>query len=188
MLDLAQQDLGLDLVQPAVHAVDHRDPARLGALAVRAQHPHPLGQLRVVGDDRARVAERAEVLRRIEAVRGQLAPSLALVLGAVRLRRVLEDRQRRARAAARRRRTGRRGEQGTIARVRSVTAARADAGSSVHVAGSTSASTGGRSGAAIPVTVATHVFAAVITSSPGPTPSARSASSIASVPELTPTA
>ena len=31
-----------------------------------------------------------------------------------------------------------------------------------------------------------HVFAAVITSSPAPTPSARSASSIASVPEATP--
>ena len=69
-----------------------------------------------------------------------------------------------------------------------MTAARADAGSSVHVDGSTSASTVVAPDAAIPVTVATHVLAAVITSSPGPTPSARSASAIASVPELTPTA
>ena len=42
--------------------------------------------------------------------------------------------------------------------------------------------------ASIPATVGMHVFAAVITSSPAPTPSARSASSIASVPDATPTA
>ena len=69
-----------------------------------------------------------------------------------------------------------------------MTAASADAASSVHVSWSTSASTGVAPAPTMPVIVATQVFAAVITSSPGADPSARSASAIASVPEFSPTA
>ena len=54
--------------------------------------------------------------------------------------------------------------------------------------GSTSQSTGIPPARTIPVTVGTQVFAWVTTSSPGPIPTARRASSTASVPDATPTA
>src|SRR5215212_830167 len=58
----------------------------------------------------------------------------------------------------------------------------------VPARGSTSHSTGVAPVRSMPATVGTQVFAWVITSSPGPTPSASSASSIASVPLATATA
>ena len=77
---------------------------------------------------------------------------------------------------------------GTIARVLEVTTCSTEAGSIVPASGSTSQSTGVAPARSMPETVGTHVFACVTTSSPGPMPSARSASSIASVPFAQPTA
>ena len=61
------QDGSLQLVEPAVDArFDVVMPRRLTAVA----HPaHLLGDVRIVGDDRAAVAERPEVLGRVEAER-----------------------------------------------------------------------------------------------------------------------
>ena len=67
----------------------------LRALAVLAQRADMSTQLVRVGDERAGVAERAEVLARIEAegatASRRLARADAVALGAVRLARVLDD-------------------------------------------------------------------------------------------------
>src|SRR5262245_53211343 len=67
----------------------------LGALAVLTQRLDPSDELRIVGDERARVAEGAEVLPGIEAVRRgepELARRRTVSRGAVGLARVLDDR------------------------------------------------------------------------------------------------
>ena len=71
-----------------------------------------------------------------------------------------------------------------MARVRAVTAARMRWGSRVRVSGSTSTSTGRAPTYVMAQQVAMKVWAVVITSSPGPTPQARSARWSAAVPEL----
>jgi hypothetical protein len=71
--------------------------------------------------------------------------------------------------------------------VRGVTAASAAAGSIRYVAGSQSTSTTRAPIRATASAVAMNVFAGRIASSPGPTPTARNASSSASVPLATPT-
>ena len=75
---------------------------------------------------------------------------------------------------------------GTIPTVRDVTAASTAAGSTRWSAGSTSASTGRAPHHSIASAVAVNVLAAVMTSSPGLTPSALSATKIASVPFAAP--
>ena len=74
----------------------------------------------------------------------------------------------------------------TTARVRGVSARSSAAGSSVHVAGSTSTNTGCAPAMRIVEAEATKEKAGVITSSPGRTPTAARASRRASVPEATP--
>src|SRR5437870_2355489 len=71
---------------------------------------------------------------------------------------------------------------GTIAFVRSLIAAATSRGSIVQVAGSTSTNTGVAPTPTMAPTVAKKVCETVITSSPGPTPIAFSASSSAVVP------
>ncbi len=75
-----------------------------------------------------------------------------------------------------------------MAFVRWVTAASTAAGSRLYVSGSISAKTGVAPVAEIASALAMKVKGVVITSSPGPIPKARSTSSMAAVPELTPTA
>src|SRR4051794_27746889 len=75
-----------------------------------------------------------------------------------------------------------------MARVRGESAPLNEPRSMVPASGSTSQRTGVAPVRAMAATVGTHVFACVTTSSPGPTPSALSASSIASVPLAQPTA
>ena len=72
--------------------------------------------------------------------------------------------------------------------MRSVRAPRNDSTLIRPDAGSASQSTGVAPARSIAATVGTQVFAWVTTSLPGPISSARSANSIASVPEATPTA
>ena len=72
-----------------------------------------------------------------------------------------------------------------IARVRGVMRESADAGSRLNVVGSMSAKTGVAPSRATAPAVAKNDIAVVITSSPGPIPSAHSAASSASVPDDT---
>jgi hypothetical protein len=65
-----------------------------------------------------------------------------------------------------------------------VTAAAIFAGSMLRVAGSTSANTGVAPTSRITLAVATQVSGVVMTSSPGPTPASRRATSSVAVPEL----
>mgnify|MGYP000910222554 CR=1 FL=1 len=65
---LARDRLGLVLAHMAVFARDH-----LGQFAAVVGHAQPLGQVRIVGEHRARVAERAQVLGGKEAERGGIA-------------------------------------------------------------------------------------------------------------------
>ena len=152
---------------------------RSAPLAVVAEPARPLGDGGVVRDDRAAVAERTEVLGRIEAEGGRVAErsrAAAPYCRAVRLRRVLDDVQPvLARDASRSasmsahwpyRCTGDDRRASDADRV-----ARATPGRACDVRSSTSTSTGVAPAASIPATVGTHVFAAVITSSPGSTPS-----------------
>ena len=167
------------------------------ALAVRAQQrARCVGELRVVGDDGAAVAPGAEVLGRVEAEAAGVAEragAAALVAGAVGLAGVLDDADRRRaaerRAAAPCRPCGRRGGPGSRSGSRSVRAALDDlggeqAGRRVDVdedrRGADGADRLGGGDEAC--------WSGTITSSPGPMPSARRASSRAAVPEETPTA
>ena len=59
------QDRGLELVEAAVDPGERM--ASILAAAVDAQHPHALDDLRIRGDHGAAVAERREVLGRVEA-------------------------------------------------------------------------------------------------------------------------
>ncbi len=94
MRQLDQQQSRLEVVQ-AVAVADH--PVRvLVLLPVVAVQAHRLGGGGVVGGDRAAVAQRPEVLARVEAEGGGVAERArrpALVGGAVRLAGVLDDRQ-----------------------------------------------------------------------------------------------
>ena len=76
-------------------------------------------------------------------------------------------------------------ETGMIALVRGVIAASISSGSMLQVSGSTSTNTGVAPSSTIISAVATNVNGVVMTSSPGPMPSAISAISSASVPEPT---
>ena len=75
-----------------------------------------------------------------------------------------------------------------MAFVRGVTASRSFEGSRLPVRSSTSTSTGCAPVAITAAAVAMNVFAGITTSSPAPAPSARRTSSIAVVPEETPSA
>ena len=110
-------------------------PVLLG-LAVLAKRAHAVGELEVVGDERARVAHRAEILRGVEAERRGVAPGAgaqAVAVGAVRLARVLEHPQPVASARSARARacppSARRGAPASGTACRGVTAAAAASGS-----------------------------------------------------------
>ena len=77
---------------------------------------------------------------------------------------------------------------GRMALVRGPTARSTSSGRRAKVSGSMSTKTGVAPTASIDSEVAKNVNGEVTTSSPGPTPRARSAITSASVPELTPTA
>ena len=159
---------------PDAHVVV-RVTRRVAVVAQRAHHGRQLG---VVGDHGARVAERAEVLRRVEAERRR-APRASRCAG----RRcsapcacaassstgtpsqAAQDRRPSARAA----RTGARARPPPCpGRPR----LRAGSGSMQRVAGSMSTSTGFAPVAAIASSVAMNVLGTVTTSRPGPAPSA----------------
>ena len=164
------------------------------ALAVGAQQPHALGQLRAGGDHRAAVAPRTEVLGGVEAEAAEgpvRADALAAVARAVRLAGVLQHLD--ARFA---RQCENRVEiDGGPEQVHGDHAARARgeglATSSAVIrceSGSTSIGTGTAPTALTASAVAMKELVGTITSSPLPISSARSASASASVPEETPIA
>ena len=88
----------LDAQEGRLHLVEPRIEAALQVhvfhpAAVVAQHAQPLGQLGIVGGDRAAVAEGAEILGRKETVRAGMAERAgppSAHLGALRLRHVLD--------------------------------------------------------------------------------------------------
>ena len=99
-LELRGRERGLDRVQLRVPAEQVRDvvalAARLDHLAELAHHRHLLGELRVVRRHEPALAAGGEVLRHLEAERGRVAEPAdrpAAVRRAVRLRRVLDDRE-----------------------------------------------------------------------------------------------
>ena len=165
----------------------------LGAVAaVVAQAAQAQRELGVGGRDGAGVAVGPEGLSRIEAVGGGggvASDGAAVVAGAVGLGGVLDDRDAR-RGRGDRRHVGRVAvEVHRQDRLRpGVTARAACSGDIVHVASSTSTSTGVAPVRRIAPTVAMNVCETVITSSPAPTPSAFRTSSMAVVPFETPIA
>jgi hypothetical protein len=91
MAQPGREHRGLDLIHARDGAVDLADVAL--APAVHAQQPGPVEHVRVAREHRAGIAERAEVLGRIEAEGGrvaQCADQPAVVAGAVGLCAVLE--------------------------------------------------------------------------------------------------
>ena len=193
---LREQHRRLQLVEAAVQPARTGSIARLARRSCGAAGRAPRSPSSPV-DDRAAVAERAEVLRRVEAERGRVAratrragrrssapcawaqssitssrrsrasASERVMSGALAVEVDGDDRPRPLGVSAR----------STLLRVERV----ASPGRRRRAPGSAPARS-------IPTTVGTHVFAAVITSSPGATPTASSAIVIASVPEATPTA
>ncbi len=145
---------------------------------------------RVGGHDRAAVAPAAEVLRRVEAEAADVADAAdaaAAVEGAVRLARVLDHAQvRRAGDLEDRIQVDRRAHEvhGMTQRVRGVDR-RVDGlgGDQVGRSGRRRRTRGVAPTQLTASAVAMNEFVGTITSSPGPMPSARSASEIASVPE-----
>ena len=91
MRQFRRQDRRLQAVEPAVDALDV--VLMLYQSAVARQHGHVLGERRVIGDDGAGIAHRAEILAGIERIgRGYAegADLLALVARQMRLRAVLD--------------------------------------------------------------------------------------------------
>ena len=160
-----------------------RAPRRMSAQVVDRR-----GDVVAVGRDDPALAGR-DVLRRVEREAGRVRDraDLAAAVDALdRVRRVLDHRHARARAAGRGRPAGPRGATGRIAFVRGVTSSRDVLRVDVQVGRRARRR---RPGVAPQWTttfaVAGHVIGLVITSSPGPTPSATSARCIAAVPEAT---
>ena len=94
LAELDPQHRGLEPVEPFVEA--RLDVLSLGPLAEVAEATAPLGDRIVVGTDRAAVAERAEVLARIEAERRDMAEGAGprpFPAGPVGLGGVLHDQQ-----------------------------------------------------------------------------------------------
>ena len=90
-LQPVHQDFGVERVEPRVDAVEQAGVAVLEAVV--AVEPHLVGDLLVVGDHEAAVAERVEVLQRVRGEGADVAEGaavLALVVGAHGLRRVLD--------------------------------------------------------------------------------------------------
>ena len=192
MRQLDRQRRRLELVQTRDGRLTLADV--LLAPAIHAQRPRAFGHLRVAGEDRAAVAERAEVLGRVEAERGRVAEganTLARVLGAVRLGAILEHLEP-VRSRALHDLVDGRGlsvqvhDQHRAASDRSLRRS-ISCGSRPWVSGSTSQNTGRAPVATSAATGGTPALATVSTSSPGWTPSACSPIRIASVPEPTPT-
>ena len=187
------EDGGLHLVEPRVHAgVLMMIPVGLAAVA---QPLDARRQRAIVRDDGAAVAERAEILGRIEAERAgdaDRADGTAVGRREMCLAAVFDDRERVPRGdpldAPSCRPAGRTGAPAESRACEVRSRASTWSGSSVRRAGSMSANTG----RAPAIMTASAVYAAesgvVMTSSPGPMPSARRISAIASVPLPTPTA
>ena len=190
---LHAQHRRLQRIEPEVAADLVVVVLRLGAMVAKAADPgrQPL----VVGRDEPGIAKRTEILARKErkaAERAHRSGMSALVGGADRLSGILDDRQsRRERAASR---SGSMSAHspyrctGITALVRGVIAARTEAASTIDVTGSTSTKTGVAPSRATDPAVAKNENVGVMTSSPGPIPSAISATTSASVPDDTPTA
>ena len=149
----------------------------------------------IVGDDGPAVAERAEVLARVEAEGrrdAERSGRAARVRRAVGLRGILDDHEAPVRRATRHRPSilGMlpKSSTGITAAVRGVIAAPTVSGVTISVRASTSTNLGVAPASDTASAVATNVFVGTTTSSPCPMPSARSVSSIASVPLATPTA
>ena len=116
---------------------------------------------------------------------GEAADLAAAVLALGRVRGVLDDRQRRAPRIGSRSAGWPYRWTGMIAFVRGVTSSATRSGSMFRSESRTSAKTGVAPVWTITFAVAGHVIGVVITSSPGPTPSATSARCIAAVPDET---
>ena len=93
MRQLGAQDRGLDFIQARIYANFVRDV--MGPPAILPQGGHPCGQHCVVRRQHAAIAQRAEILRWIQAERAHLADRakpLAMQCGAVRLGAILDQR------------------------------------------------------------------------------------------------
>ena len=190
---LDAEDRGLERVQ-ARGGPDHAVPVAR-ALAVRAQQAHPIGEVLVTGDDGAAVAPRAEVLGRVEgeaAGVAERADGTALVASpcapGTRPRSPRRRRRRRPPGAGRGRPWIRRGGPGSRSGSRGVMCSATISAVSRCVRSSTSTRHGVAPARLTASAVAMNELAGTMTSSPGPTPSACRARTIASVPEETPTA
>jgi hypothetical protein len=92
VFQLDAQHRRLQFVDPEIAADERMKILRLAA--VHAQHPHVLGELRVIDRAQSRIAEGAEILARKEREAADVADRAdahAAVLGADRLRGIFDD-------------------------------------------------------------------------------------------------